>query len=210
MKLKLSVNNLLVIRWYVDASAFIQIDMKGHTGGMLTLSKGAVSSKTVKQKVNTDSSTISKLIGTHDMIPEILWTKYFVEAQGYKVDHNIVIQDSKSDIRLMVNGIFSSGPKTNHIKVKYFLATDLIKYGEIELEYFSAELMGADVLNKPKQGKDFCIDCIQLMNVPVDYDDEVKQKRTNPRLLPRPGKPPAEVICQNTYLRRQRFDAGVC
>ena len=94
--------------------------------------------------------------------------------------------------------------------MKYFLATDLIKYGEIELEYFSAELMGADVLNKPKQGRDFCIDRIQLMNVPVDYDDEVKQKRTNPRLLPRPGKPPAEVICQNTDLRRQCFDAGVC
>ena len=110
----------------MDASAFIHMDMKGYTGGMMTLSNGAVISKSIKQKVNTDSLTISKLIGTHNMIPEILWTKYFVEAQGYKVDHNIVIQDSKSDIRLMVNGIFSSGPKTNHIKVKYFLVIDTI------------------------------------------------------------------------------------
>ena len=115
--------------------------MWGHTGGMITLGKGAVISKSTKQKINTDSSTISELIGMHDMIPEVLWTKYFIEAQGYKVDHDIVMQDNESEIRLLVNGRFSSGPKTKHTQVKYFLAMDLIKRGEMEVKYCPAKLM---------------------------------------------------------------------
>ena len=65
------------------------------------------------------------------------------------------MQDSKLDIRLLANGRFSSRPKTKYIKVKYFLATDLIKHGEMEVECYQAELVWADVLNKPKQGEDF-------------------------------------------------------
>ena len=101
------------------------------------------------------------------------------------MDHIVAMQDNKSDIRVLVNRKFSSRLKTKHIQVKYFLATDLIKREEMEMEYFPAELMWADVLKKPKQEEDFFLDCSQIMNVSIDYDDEVKRKQTNPRLLPK-------------------------
>ena len=124
----------------------------------MALGKGAVISKLVKQKKNTGRLTISELIGTHDMVPEVLWTKYSAKALGCKVDHNVVMQDNESENRLLANGIFSRGSKTKHIKVKYFLATDLIKRGEIEVEYCPSKLMWANVYNKHKQGKNFHLD----------------------------------------------------
>ena len=39
-------------------------------------------------------------------------------------------------------------------------------------------------MNKPKSGAAFRRDRAKLMNVPVDYDDEVKGKNTHPDLLP--------------------------
>ena len=58
----------------------------------------------MKQKLNTRSSTKSELVGVDDMMPMILWTHYFLEAQGYTVKDNIVSQDNKSAILLSKNG----------------------------------------------------------------------------------------------------------
>ena len=44
--------------------------------------------------------------------------------------------------------------------------------------------MWADVLNKPKQGRPFRLDRSHLMNVPIDYDDEMERAKTHPELLP--------------------------
>jgi hypothetical protein len=57
--------------------------MKSHTGGMLSLGKGATYAASTKQKLfNTKSSTKAKLVGVNDVMPQILWTRYFLEAQG--------------------------------------------------------------------------------------------------------------------------------
>ena len=66
------------------------------------------------------------------------------------MDHNVVMQDNELEIRLLVNRKLSSGPKTKHTKVKYFLATDLIKQGEMEVEYYPSKLMWDNILEKPK------------------------------------------------------------
>ena len=42
-------------------------------------------------KLNTKSSTEAELVGVYDALPDILWGKYFLEAQGYKIDHNILL-----------------------------------------------------------------------------------------------------------------------
>ena len=45
--------------------------------------------------------------------------------------------------------------------------------------------MWTDVLNKPEQGVKFRRDRAELMNVPVDYDDDVERRRTHPKLVSR-------------------------
>ena len=71
-------------------------DMKSHTGGMMSTVRGAPYSASSKQKLNTKSSTESELIGVDDLMPQILWMRYFLEAQGMKVSYNVVYQDNQS------------------------------------------------------------------------------------------------------------------
>ena len=86
MKLTISVETLSNIKWLVvDASYNTHEDCKGHTGGMMSLGKGAVLSKSTKQKLNTRSLTKSELVGAYDMLGLLLWCKYFLEAQGFSI-----------------------------------------------------------------------------------------------------------------------------
>ena len=108
-----------------------------------------------KQKLNTRSSTESELVGVDDMMPSILWTRYFLKAQGYKVNDNIVFQDNKSTMLLERNGKASSSKRTKHINVRYFLITDRISKGEVRVEWCPTAEMVMDFMTKPLQGSTF-------------------------------------------------------
>jgi hypothetical protein len=71
--------------------------------------------------MNTKSSTESEVVGTDNVMPQVLWTLYFLEAQGYKMNNNVLYQDKKSSILLETNGHGSSRKWTRHINVCYFL-----------------------------------------------------------------------------------------
>ena len=86
------------IKWYVDTSFAVHADFKSHTGVAMTMGKGAIMSMSQKQKLNTKSSTISELVGADDATTIMLWTKLFMEEQGYKIDENILYQDNKSAV----------------------------------------------------------------------------------------------------------------
>jgi len=57
MKLKFMVDNLSIIKWWIDASYNIHWDARGHNGAMMTMGKGAIISNSNKQKLNVGSST---------------------------------------------------------------------------------------------------------------------------------------------------------
>ena len=186
LKLTLSVGDgLFIIKWWVDASFGVHWDSKGHTGMMMSLGKGAVMSFSRKQKLNTRSSTESELVGIDDAIGEIMWGLFFMQAQGYDVARNILLQDNKSTILLATNGRFSSSKRTKHIHNRYFLVKDKVDRGEIEVEYEPTTRMWSDVLTKPKQGVAFREFRGHLMDCPTDYDDEVERRNTHPKLLPK-------------------------
>ena len=86
-----------------------------------------------KQKLNTRSSTESEVVGADDFMPPIYWTRYFLEAQGYCVDDNILYQDNKSSILLKTNGKASSGKRTKYINIRYFFITDRVKKGDVSV-----------------------------------------------------------------------------
>jgi hypothetical protein len=87
--LTLSADDLRVVKWYVDASFAVYPDFKSHTGVMMTLlGKGAMQS--IARKMNMRSSMEGKLVAVDNAATMILWTKLFLEAQGYDVDKNIV------------------------------------------------------------------------------------------------------------------------
>ena len=97
----------------------------------------------------------AEIVGASDYIPWTLWTKWFLQAQGYTVDQNIFYQDNQSAMKLETNGIKSSTEKTRHINIRYFFIKDVIKREAIDLKYCPTESMVADFFAKPLQGKLF-------------------------------------------------------
>lgn len=140
-------------------------------------------SYSAKQKLNVKSSTEAELVGADDMLCKALFCRYFIEAQGYSVEQNIMFQDNQATMRLEVNGRVSSSKRTKHIKSRFFFITDKIASGDLDVQYLPTEKMWSDVLNKPKQGKGFRLDRSLLMNCPIEYDDAVERRRTHPKLL---------------------------
>ena len=119
--LTLGIDDVKVIKWYVDAPYGVHPDLRSHTGSIMTMGTGAIQSGSAKQKMNARSSTEAELVGVDDVISKILWTQFFIEEQGYEVEKNILFQDNKSSILLETNGRKSAGKCSRHINIRYFL-----------------------------------------------------------------------------------------
>jgi len=94
MKLTISVDNLSVIKLWIDAPDRTHMDCKGHTGYAMYFGKGAMVSYLRKQKINTKRSTEPDLMGMDDALPMVLWAVYFMEAQVYIIEQNIGFQET--------------------------------------------------------------------------------------------------------------------
>ena len=55
--------------------------------------------------------------------------------------------------------------------------------GEVTVEHRGTKEMWSDILTKPKQGIGMRQDRANLMNCPIDYDDEVERMKTHPKML---------------------------
>ena len=154
-RLTLKADSLKVIKWYVDASFAVHPDFKSHTGGTMTFGKGAVQSISRKHKLNTRSSTEAELVGVDDVSVMILWTKLFMEEQGYNVKKNILYQDNKSAILLETNGRRSAGKRSRALNIRYFFITDQVEKGNVTIEHCPSDEMIGDFHTKPLQGAKF-------------------------------------------------------
>jgi hypothetical protein len=143
------------VQWWVDASFAVHPDMRSHTGVIMSLGKGTAYSMSTRQKINTKSSTEAELVGVDDAMSSIVWTRNFLQAQGYNVTDNIVYQDNQSAMLLEKNGQASSGKRTRHIDIRYFFIKDRIANNELRIEYCPTDDMLSDILTKPLQGAKF-------------------------------------------------------
>jgi hypothetical protein len=153
--LTLEADDIHVIKWHVDGSFAVHNDMKSHTGATVSMGKGSAYATSKKQKLNTKSSTEAELVGVDDVMSQVLWTRYFLEAQGYEVIESKVFQDNQSAILLEKNGRGSSSKRTRHINIRYFFVTDRVKSKEVSIEYCPTGEMTGDFFTKPLQGSPF-------------------------------------------------------
>ena len=168
--LTLSADNLSVLNWYWDASFAVHQDYKSHTGGALTMGKGTIAASSKKQKLNTRSSTEAELVAVDDGMSQMLWTKLFLEAQGYPIKENRLHQDNKSAILLEKNGKASSSKRTRHLNIRYFFVTDQVSKGNLKIEFCPTAEMIADYFTKPTTGSTFQrLRCL-IMNLPQCED----------------------------------------
>ena len=95
----LQADSLTIANWWIDASYAVHPDFKSHSGGVFSLGHGGIYGTSTRQKINAKSSIEAEFIGVAEVLPQVLWTRYFLEAQGFTDVDTVVHQDNKSTIK---------------------------------------------------------------------------------------------------------------
>ena len=151
MGIVLESENTMAVSAFIDASYGVHSDMKSHTGCVIGIGGGPVYAKSSGQKLNTKSSTEAELVALSDSTSQVIWTRNFLEEQGYNMGPAVVYQDNMSTIALVKNGK-SNSDRTRHIAIRFFFVSDRVLNKEISVEYMPTGDMLADILTKPLQG----------------------------------------------------------
>jgi len=166
---------------WVDASYAVHPNMRGHTGGAMSLGHGLIHTKSSKQKINAKSSTEAELVGVSEYLPFHIWLTNFLEYQGYNFKNKILYQDNQSAMKMEVNGRNSCTGNSRHIDIRYFFVKDRVESGKINISYCPTELMLADFFTKAVQGSLFKLFRDAVMGyVPmadIIYDDAKMKER---------------------------------
>jgi Reverse transcriptase (RNA-dependent DNA polymerase) len=157
LKFRLGADSLDSFTTWVNASFAIHGDMRSHTGGVISFGRGGLICKSKKQSINTKSTTEAELVGASDYLPNTLFVKMFMTAQGYPITQAVFYQDNESAIKMESNGKASCGQRSRHIDIRYFFITDHAKRQSITIEHCPTGIMLADFFTKPLQGSLFRI-----------------------------------------------------
>ena len=141
---------------YVDASFGVHADGKSHTGMFITLGRGLILAKSVKQKIVTKSSCEAELVGLSDISSLLAWQQEWMSVMGYSEQaySGVLYEDNMSAMSLARNGR-SNSDRTKHIKLRYFFIKQYLDSGEFVLKHCTTDRMIADILTKPLQGDHF-------------------------------------------------------
>ena len=148
LTLRLQVDESNLLHWWVDTAYATHSDMKGQTGATFTMGYGSIYSNSLKQKLVARSSTEAELIGVHDILPQILWTRNFLISQGYPVQKNVVYQDNMSAMLLENNGRKSSTKRTKHIELHYIFRHYQIQQDKVLIKHCPTLTMHAGFFTK--------------------------------------------------------------
>ena len=166
--LTLEADDLHLIHWWIDGAFATHRDMRSQTGGAMSLGKGIIYGTSTRQKLNTRSSTEAELVAVDNCMSQVLWTRYFLDAQGYNINDCIVYQDNKSAILLEQNGRAPSSKWTRHINIRYYFVTDRANCGEIKIKHCPTAEMVGDYFTKPLQGGLFNKFRDRILNIQTD------------------------------------------
>jgi hypothetical protein len=122
---------------------------------MITLGKGCIHGKSGTQRLNRKSSTEAEFVTIGDAANQVLWTRNFMLAQGYRRGPAKVYQDNMSTIQLIKNGRSNRERTHRHFDIRHFFLTDRVSSGDITISYMKTQDMVADILTKPLQGQQF-------------------------------------------------------
>lgn len=135
----------------IDSSHATHGDYRGHTGVYITLGKGAIQAISVKQSINTKSSSETELVAVSDGATPAIYVQNIVQSQGLQCNPLIIEQDNQSTLAMITRGV-AMGPTSRHINIRYFWIKDRIDSGDVYTRYVPTEDMTSDILTKPIQG----------------------------------------------------------
>ena len=98
-------------------------------------------------------------------MPDVLWTRLFLDSQGYGVNKNVIYQDNETAILLEKNGKLSSGKQTKHINMRYFFVMGRQEKHNVSVQWCPTGDMTGDFWKRPNQGALFRRFSDQIMGV---------------------------------------------
>ena len=140
----------------VDASYGTHEDRKSHTGCTLHIGdgSGAFLSRSKKQTVTADSSTVAEFIATHLASKEVMWARALLGEMGHQqLEPTVLGEDNMSTIAMIQNDC--NGQKTKHIAIRFNLIRELVQQLEIAMKHQPTQEMISDILTKPLDPKPF-------------------------------------------------------
>ena len=126
--------------------------MRGRTGIIIKLGKATIFARSIKQKYNSKSSAETELYGVSEEISQAIWTKYWLQDMGEKVNKINLFLDNKSTIIMILTGK-CVGRNTRHIHIRNFFVKQFVDDGTIKLVYMPSEDLFVDLLTKAMQGE---------------------------------------------------------
>ena len=90
MPLIMMVDKINIVKCCLDASYEIHTDYRSHIGATISLVWVSVSSMSKRQNINSRILTEAELIGADDVIPGLLWSRYFIEVQYFNVEEEVM------------------------------------------------------------------------------------------------------------------------
>jgi hypothetical protein len=142
--IRLKAGKMLTMIVYVDVSFAVYV----HGRIVVTLFRGPLYAKSLNQKLMMKSSTEAELVPISDAMGQAIWTKNFMEAEGYNLSPTKLLENNMSILALVKNGK-SNSSRIRHIAIHYFFVSDKVLSKEIEFECMQTDSMLADILTKP-------------------------------------------------------------
>ena len=65
----------------------------------MILGKGMMANYSKKEKIYSRTSTEEELIGVDKRLGKMIWTRRFIQEQGFDVKVNVIFQDNQSAIK---------------------------------------------------------------------------------------------------------------
>ena len=122
-----------------------------------------------KQKLSTQSSNESELVGGDGIMPIVVWSQNILVV-GYGVAQNILLQDNMSTMLMEYlrgnhnrplllgaeqNGKTSNGKQMRRINIQYSFLRDWLSMTDISIDWCPTKKMVADFMTKPQEGSQF-------------------------------------------------------
>ena len=140
----------------VDASYGTHDDRKSHSGCTLHIGvgSGAFLSRSKKQTVTADSSTVAEFVATHLVAKEIMWARALLGEMGHvQLAPTVLGEDNMSTIAMINND--SNSNKTKHIEIRFNLIREQVLKLIIQLEHLATKELTSDILTKALDPKPF-------------------------------------------------------
>ena len=148
-ELKLTYNKIEPIAGFSDASyAEDKIDRKSTSGYVFMMNGGAISWRSVKQRIVTLSSMESEYVALNDAAKEGLFLKQLINEQNPTNQRKpmIIYEDNQSAIKTAENRIHND--RSKHIDIRHHFIREQVEKKKVQIKYVPTAYQTADIFTK--------------------------------------------------------------